>query len=305
MTTIYVFKLTEDKYYISEFKNEIIDSIHSMIEKLLSKKDINYNQLLTQNLGATLSSIEWIKKYPIEKIFEIRENTNLEKISIYYIKKYGIDKIRSDLYKDIELSESNINYINNLLDESLESVSNRINLINKEITELKSIFDIIGKNNIVIEKYKNYGLVQLNKIVQNQHLSFSQQIQHQLQLKQSQDYERLNLYHQEINKLVYTTCNLLLPNFIDSFIKDKSKDFSPIMIDIIKSIFEEYFSDHKLVEKIANALLLQKKNEKLISKYGTLDEINKKLSNMLYRKIDLIHMLNEDIDEKNDIDEKE
>jgi len=54
MTTIYIFKLNENKYFISEFTKEIIDSIDSMIKKLISGKDANYNQLLTQNLAATV-----------------------------------------------------------------------------------------------------------------------------------------------------------------------------------------------------------------------------------------------------------
>lgn len=261
MTTIYVFKLNEDKYYISELGDSIINF---------------YNK-------------EWIKKYPIQTIIETKENTNIEKVYIYYIKEYGIDNVRSDLYSDVELSDAIKIRINSILNDSLESVSNRIKSINGEITDLKSVFDIIEKNNIVINEYKNYRLFEkvynLHELFLNQLLKQQPELQHQ----------KLRLY-QEKNILSCQTYNLLLPDFINSFIKDKLKQ-NYNLIDIIKPILEDHFSDHKLVEKIANALLLQKKNEKLISKYGTIEEINKKLSNMLYKKIELIHMLDNESDD--------
>jgi len=67
-----------------------------------------------------------------------------------------------------------------------------------------------------------------------------------------------------------------------------SPDFKEILND---KVYKDFFSDHKIVEEIANASLLKKKNEKLIFKYGTLDKINEKLSTMLYKKIDLINSL--------------
>ena len=135
MSTIYVFELVEEKYYITEFKNDVIESIESMIKKLIPENDpIKFNSLLTQNLGAIISSIEWIQKYPIKKIAEVKENKNLENIFIEYVKKYAIDNVRCDLYKELKLSDNDIKYIENILDESKESTLKRIQFIDKEIT---------------------------------------------------------------------------------------------------------------------------------------------------------------------------
>jgi hypothetical protein len=319
MSTIYVFELKETKYYISEFKNELIDTIESMIEKLLSRKGNNYKQLLTQNLAVTLSSIEYITKYPIQTIHEIYENTSLEKVSISYMKKYGIDNVRSDLYKEIVLSDTDVKYINNLLNDSLEPVSKRIEIIDKKVKELKGVFNIIEQNNSVIEKYMNYNL--FNNITNKLH-ELNQKTQIQLKNLQKQGLQQKNAkrmqYHEieqvhieinqqklqfqslqlqslqlEINKVrqdIPNTVDTLSFNFFEICIKNKLKDYSKNII----SIFEEHFLNHKLVEKIADALLLQKKNEKLISKYGTLEEINYKISNMLYNKLDLIRIHNDD-----------
>ena len=92
----------------------------------------------------------------------------------------------------------------------------------------------------------------------------------------NQKYQELNRYQQQNGSQVGCTMNLISP------------DFKEILND---NVYKDYFSDHKIVEEIANASLLQKKNEYLIFKYGTLDKINEKLSTMLYKKIDLINNL--------------
>ena len=343
MTTIYVFELEDNKYYISEFKNEVIEPIKELINKLVS--DTNSEQsksLLTQNLGATISSIEWIKKYPIKTIAEIKENANLEKISIYYIKEYGLDNVRSDMCKDIELKEEIVKYIQNILNNSDAPVPVRIKLIDHEINKLKSTFDFIDENNKVIDKYLKYSLnvfvqqvqqklqqqqnlnqqqlQQLQQQQQQQQLQFQQQIQQQILQIQQQMHLQQAETSQIIKKLCDQQINILIPNFIDAFIKSlkqESPSNSPRrnkFTDLtnsdnstkIKSLLEDYFSNHKIIEEIANTLLLQKKNQKLTSKYGTLEEINKQLTSLLYRKIDLINMLEmDDIEEEEYVDNDE
>ena len=54
---------------------------------------------------------------------------------------------------------------------------------------------------------------------------------------------------------------------------------------------EKYFSNHKILEEIANALLLQTQTKQMISKYGTLEEINDKITNMFQKKIILLYDL--------------
>jgi len=59
----------------------------------------------------------------------------------------------------------------------------------------------------------------------------------------------------------------------------------------LKTILKEHFCNHTLAEEISNALLTKIKCDKLMLHYGTLDEINNKLSKMYYKKCELLNML--------------
>jgi len=307
-TTVYVFKLDSDKYYISEFNNDIIEPIEEMIKKLVPNNDSEkIESLLTQNLGATISSLPWIKIYPIKSV--CKTNYNLEKITSNYMRNHGIDNVRSDLYQDVELSEDIIKDINLIINESSEPISKRIKQIDFEISKLKKIFDIITNNNYYISKYEKYSMHNITQYVQRRANEIKQKIQeitrcqnitpaipkgekgfHTKEILDDKlwnaksESEYLNKKFQELwrnqqlnGSQMGCTMNLISPNFKE-ILNDK--------------VYKDYFSsDHKIVEEIANASLLQKKNEKLIFKYGTLDKINEKLSTMLYKKIDLINSL--------------
>jgi hypothetical protein len=323
MSTIYVFELVEGKYYITEFKNDVIESIESMIKKLIPENDpIKFNSLLTQNLGAIISSIEWIQKYPIKKIAEIRENKNLENIFIEYVKKYAIDNVRCDLYKELKLSDNDIKYIENILDESKESPLKRIQFIDKEIIELKRINDFIKKNIETIDKYLNYNIFyEMDKLIRNQQLRnptktvdggcrkedfllnmdknlyFHNEFQSAVKEMHKHNQEQKNQFNQLFPSKIYPKpksnllyINVFKSNFIDNYIKRKIKSFKGIDI-ILKPILEEHFCNHTLAEEISNALLTKIKCDKLMLHYGTLDEINNKLSKMYYKKCELLHML--------------
>jgi hypothetical protein len=302
-TTVYVFKLNEDKYYISEFNNDIIEPIEKMIEKLVPNNDSEkIESLLTQNLGTTISSLEWIKKYPIKSV--CKTNYNLEKITSNYMRNHGIDNVRSDLYQDVELSEDIIKDINLIINESSEPISKRIKQIDFEISKFKKIFDIITTNNNIISKYEKYPMYNITQYVQRRMQEIQLKIQ-EITTRQNITYaipkgekgfhtkEILNdkLYKAKreseyINQKYQELCRNQPQNgFTMNLI---SPDFKEILND---KVYKDFFSDHKIVEEIANASLLQKKNEKLIFKYGTLDKINEKLSTMLYKKIDLINSL--------------
>jgi hypothetical protein len=162
---------------------------------------------------------------------------------------------------------------------STVSTKDQINNIQDEITQLKKIFDIITENNLVIDKYVKYQDYSLNSVIY-------QEIQKLEKDKPHQIIQYLDLIY-GINQL---SINLLVPNFIDVFITNCNlKDNKNI-----QTILEEHFSNHKLVEGISNALYLQKSNEKIILKYGTLLDINKKLTSMFYKKIELLHIINLD-----------
>jgi hypothetical protein len=299
MTTVYILELCENKYYIAEFKNEIIENIETMIKKIVPNKDYDLMQsLLTQNLIHSLASIEWIKKYPFKFIVDKIHNTNIEFHTIRYMKKYGIENVRSDLHKDIELSESVLAYFQISLHDSNKSTSDRIALIDEQINKLKTIFNIITKNNTIIDLYKDYKLGYRafnhgmcdkihNKIQEMQKIQciiFGPSIHN----------DKDNLIT-ELHNLWADSINLLLPNFIDTFMKERYSNQ-------VRKILEEHFSNHKIIDEISNALILEKKNENLISKYGTLPTINNKLTDLINKKIELIRMLDPSDIEVNETD---
>jgi len=323
MTSVYVFMLKEDKFYISEFNNDIIEPIERMIKKIVPENDSKKIQsLLTDYLGSTISSLEWIKKYPIEYV--TKSKIKLEKITIQYMETYGIDNVRSNIFKDIKLSEDIIESIEDSIKtfkikkkESSETISMRIKKIDFEIYNLKKVYDTITINNKTINKYENYGLGNIinyyngkdktqekYKIILDKLCRLNQeQVQ---QLRQQQQQQQIQQHLQRINQKVTqppnfhpkgenksinietqirSTVNLLLPNFTEIYEE---------IYGNYKEYFSDYFSDHKIVEEIASASLLKKKNEKLIFKYGTLQKINEALSKMLYEKIDLINSMEMD-----------
>jgi hypothetical protein len=243
MSTIYIFKLNEDKFYISEFNNDIIKSIHQMIEKLISdKQSDNYKNLFVQNLGTALCNIDWIKKYPIESIIETKENISTESVTFQYMKNYGIDNVRSDLYKQITLTESETTIIKDILNYQKDPIKNRIKKLDIEINKLKKIFDAITSNNAIVFKYSNYPIRISN--------SEFEQVLSNIRRKKSQEEYKLcqsGMLPEQIQQIVQQiescdTIYLLTPNFINSYInKYNFKD------DRIRISLEYTFSNYKII----------------------------------------------------------
>jgi 5-bromo-4-chloroindolyl phosphate hydrolysis protein len=289
MSAAYVFELYERKFYITELKNDIIEPIETMIKKIIPDNDSEkIKTLLTQNLATTLSSIKWIEYFPIKSIFEIKHNYNLETVFIKYVKEFGIDNVRCDLYKNMDLTDNEIKYIQDNLNKSKEPIENQLKNIDQEIDNLKKILDILNKNNTVINQYLKYNSGALQSAIYQEI-----QIQNQNHILRTINGNQIKVtslqkYHQKLNGFYI---NLLNNNFIDIFIAENLKNEDHIIIDIIKPVLENFFSNHTILEGIANALYLQKSNEKLISIYGKLDNISKTLTTLMYKKIELLHQL--------------
>ena len=86
----------------------------------------------------------------------------------------------------------------------------------------------------------------------------------------------------------------VISNFTNILSKDETDNF--------KSKLKNHFSEFKIMEEIAKAVLLKKQVDKLIFKYGSLEVINAILSKLLDKKIDLIHSMEMD-DIENEVDE--
>jgi len=278
MATVYVFKLESEKYYITEFKNDIIRPIIKYItDSDSNKRDL----LLIQNLKIIIPSFEWIEKFPIIQIFEKLSNQNLENTFIRYIKICGIDNVRCDLYKNIVYSEIDIKNIQNKLDKSMEPIPDQIKSIDIEINDLKSIYDLITANNLIINKYISYSdnNLRLELLTKTGKCSIY-------------EYPKIQKFRDIVQRNIFTI-NTLQPFFITYCLDGLNDDYldSTDMLDFIVSVLEKYFSNHKILEEIANALLLQTQTKQMISKYGTLEEINDKLANMFQKKMILLYDL--------------
>lgn len=148
-------------------------------------------------------------------------------------------------------------------------MQNEIDTIENQLKELKDIYDIIETNNKIINrlvKYKleNADIKTLGNIVNSCWFS-----------------------NVEADKILSYEINILSPNFINRFF-----DYLDLIkFQHMKPFIQKYFSNHNLLEDIASTLIIQKKNDKLISKYGTLEEIYKKVSDLLCKKIELIRLI--------------
>lgn len=209
----------------------------------------------TLNLGLSLQNIDWIKKYPIKTILGDKFTCDIDSISIQYMIKYGIDNVRSDYYTDVILKDNILKIINSKIKALKPSNTD------SEINKYKKLYKNIKDNNLIIEKFTNYR-INLNNI----HISRID-----------------NNYSAIMENISNASINVLIPNFINTFSEE------------IKSILEKYFCNWKLMEEIYQAVLLKKKTDKIISTYGNLDVINKKIVELYQIKIDLLYVNNNQV----------
>ena len=155
-----------------------------------------------------------------------------------------------------------------------ECLSYKIKSLDNQVKELKDIYDIIETNNKIINRLVKYKL--LNNV-------------------DEKTLEKINAMchfsNIEAHKILSLEINILSPNFINIVFEflDSNK------FEHMKPFFQEYFLNHNLLEEIVYTLTIQKKNEKLVSKYGTSEVIYKKISDLLCEWINLIRSI-DDID---------
>ena len=112
METLCIFKLQENKYFIHKVKNDDLKEIIEMIacDFLMNDWDKLHTPSFDFNKKNYIEklNLEWTNKYKLismKKMELITDNNIFNKKLLEYIKKYGFDNVRSDIFKDIELTK--------------------------------------------------------------------------------------------------------------------------------------------------------------------------------------------------------
>jgi len=268
MTSIYVLELNDNKYYITEIENDTNNA------NILAKIDI-------------IKKLPWVKKNRIKSLRKMIDTSKtIRNVSIEYIKKYGIENVRSDLIQSKTIDTSILAEINSTTYDKVKFAS-----LDNEINMLKNIHDSITDNENSLLKYKKIFLADTDIIN-----------------KYKKVYDLLTI----MNKWIFIEFDLLKPKFSEEYIGHITQIFKKIkgngngdtiQTDItpeeLESTLKTFFSKFETLEEISNGLVIQKKNEKLLSKYGSVEEIKEKLTKLFAEKINLLQSLNiDDLSEK-------
>jgi len=121
MSSICIFKLQDNKYYVTELTSQHIrESVFNKGRN--NESDDEFVEIvkmfMIDVLIKNLTNVDWLKKYPvvdIDKIFPVLSIFDEDKWTKDYMFKYGIDNVRGSFYQDIILEDYNINNIENEL----------------------------------------------------------------------------------------------------------------------------------------------------------------------------------------------
>jgi hypothetical protein len=292
MSSICIFKLQDNKYYVTELTSEHIrQSVFNKGRKNESDDEFleTVKMFMIDVLIKNLNNVEWLKKYPvvdIEKIHPVSSIFDEDKWTKDYMFKYGIDNVRGSFYQDIVLEDYIIDNIDNELNKFANKDKNngmavkkffKIDEINDTVKILFDVKDIIIKTNNIYIQYINYDISKFNPILLN---SFFNIIEKKLGYNPkyinflSPNYDIEN-YMKMLDEL-YLETNKITPGCIKT-------DFNKIKNIIYKSINNNIF-----LHNITEALFFKYINEKLIIDFGNLFEIETKINKLLLTKLKFI-----------------
>ena len=123
MSSICIFKLQENKYYVTKLTSEHIrESVFNKGRNNESDDEFLgiVKMFMIDVLIKNLNNVEWLKKYPvidINNIYPVLSIFDEDKWTKDYMFKYGIDNVRGSFYQDIILEDYIINNIENELDK--------------------------------------------------------------------------------------------------------------------------------------------------------------------------------------------
>jgi hypothetical protein len=292
MSSICIFELQDNKYYVTELTSQHIrESVFNKGRN--DESDDEYLEIvkmfMIDVLIKNLNNVEWLKKYPvinIHKIYPVSSIFDEDKWTKDYMFKYGIDNVRGGFYQDIILEDYIINNIENELNKfSVKNLHNSVTIkkffkieeINDNVKQLLDVKDIINKTKNIYNQFTKYDISKFNPLLLN---SFFNIIEKKLGINPkyinfiSPNYN-IDSYMNILDDL-YLKTNTVTPGCIKA-------DFNKIKSVIYKSI-----NNNTFLHNITEAIFFKYVNEKLITDYGNLFEIETKINKLLLNKLNFI-----------------
>lgn len=280
-----IFTLENNKYYIKQYQQDLIDSIKNMVEKL------NNEELFLNTLKPTVQNISWIIENPIIS-YKIVDTEKLEDMTIKFMKEYGMQSTRSDLCPDAFIKFEESEYLRERINEEDQPVMERIAILDGQIEVFKDVNTKLANEEQIINTYSDYIKYIINS------------------------YNRTNVNNGFISNLLTDEERVLLANSISRiqnklslYIDNAIENYFDSMLKyrdwqdgrntrLIKEIKEKFLTSYLVTEDIIKAKTAKIKYDKLINKYGDKKSIEESLQDLLTKKLKLI-----DSDEYKNIDD--
>lgn len=277
-----IFTLENNKYYIKQYQQDLIDSITNMIEKL------NNPELFLTTLKPTVQNICWIIENPI-KSYKIVDTEKLEDMTVQLMKQFGMQSTRSDLCPDAYINFEESEYLRGRINEEDKPVMDRIAILDGQIEVLKDVNIKLSSEEQIIDNYSDY----IKYIAETYNRVNVNPGFISILLKEEEMHTLVSSIGKTQNKLSLYIDNAI-ENYFDSILTNQYFGNKHI---IIKRIKEKFLTSYLVTEDIIKAKSAKIKYDKLINKYGDKKSIEESLQDLLTKKLKLI-----DSDEYKSID---
>ena len=144
-----IFTLENNKYYIKQYQQDLIDSITNMVEKL------NNPELFLTTLKPTVQNISWIIENPIIN-YKIVDTEKLEDTTVQFMKQFGMQSTRSDLCPDAYINFEESEYLRGRINEEYKPVMDRIAILDGQIEVFKDVITKLDREEQIINNYSDY-----------------------------------------------------------------------------------------------------------------------------------------------------
>lgn len=275
-----IFTLENNKYYIKQYQQDLIDSITNMVEKL------NNPELFLTTLKPTVQNISWIIENPIIS-YKIIATEKLEDTTVQLMKQFGMQSTRSDLCPDAYINFEESEYLRGRINEEDKPVMDRIAILDGQIEVFKDCLSKLDSEEKIINKYSNYN----NYIISTYHCVNPPTT---FNFLTKDEYNAIRNCNFELN--LYTE------NYFDGYLKNVERIPGRVYCENshkkMKVIKNKFLNSYQMTEEIIKAKSAKIKYDKLINKYGDKKSIEESLQDLLTKKLKLI-----DSDEYKSIDD--
>ena len=277
-----IFTLENNKYYIKQYQQDLIDSITNMVEKL------NNPELFLTTLKPTVQNICWIIENPIIN-YKFVDTEKLEDTTVQFMKQFGMQSTRSDLCPDAYINFEESEYLRGRINEEDKPVMDRIAILDGQIEVFKDCLSKLASEEQIINTYSDYIKYIINSYNRmNVNNGFISNL-----LTDEERHVLVNSIGRTQNKLSLYIDNAI-ENYFDSLLTNLYFNNN---YNIIKRMKEKFLTSYLVTEEIIKAKSAKIKYDKLINKYGDKKSIEESLHDLLTKKLKLI-----DSDEYKNID---